>query len=537
MALTDESVCPTSPPKNLQASGAGASAGQPLLSRQLALARATLARERRATKAPYRAVLALMAAIGAPIFACGASAADRPGIFEPNWDSVKAHYQYPEWFRDAKFGIFLHWGLYSVPAHGSEWYVQHMYNDAATIQWHIEHFGPLDKFGYKDFIPMFTAAKFDPPQWAELFRKAGAKYVMLTAEHHDGFALWDSALTKWNAMRMGPHRDLVGDLAKAARAQGLKFGVSNHRMEHYSFIRPAAGLKTDLEDPEWVEFYSVANRSPEAYAKFLADWVARNEELIDKYQPDTLYFDNGVNSRQLDPQKLEVAAYYYNRALEWKKQVTILTKDDAYPAGAVKDYEREQRGPVTMQENPWEVDDAVGHRWGYLTNDSYMRVGDIVWRLVENVSRNGNLLLNFGPRSDGTFDDAEKQLMLGIGKWLDVNGEAIYNTRPWTRFGEGQAINNKPAYTGADIRFTTSGDTLYAILMAWPGEKAVITSLAGGPNLKGKIDKVVLLGHKGDLAFKQDAQGLTVAMPAVQPCEHAFALKITGLKLKQQATE
>jgi alpha-L-fucosidase len=408
-----------------------------------------------------------------------------------------------------------------------------MYNDAGTIEWHLEHFGPPDKFGYKDFIPLFTASNFNPSQWAELFRKAGAKYVMLTAEHHDGFAMWDSALTKWNAKQRGPKRDLVGDLGQAVRAQGLKYGLSNHRMEHYSFIRPKEGLKTDLADPEWVEFYSVANRSPEAYTKFLADWVARNKELIDKYQPDTLYFDNGVNARALDPQKLEVAAYYYNRALEWKKRVSILTKDDAYLAGTIKDYEREMRGPATLQENPWEVDDSVGYRWGYLTGDRYWRVSDIVWRLVENVSRNGNLLLNFGPRSDGTFDGAQTQLMLGIGKWLDVNGEAIYNTRPWVKFGEGTALNNKPAYTANDIRFTTNGDTLYAILMAWPGEKAVITSLGSGQGLKGKIGKVELLGQKGDLKFAQDAQGLTVALPAEQPCQYAFALKITGLKLKE----
>jgi alpha-L-fucosidase len=453
------------------------------------------------------------------------------GPFEATWDSIRAKYAYPNWFRDAKFGIFLHWGLYSVPAHGSEWYVAHMYGDPATIRWHTEHFGPPDKFGYKDFIPMFKAEHFDPDQWAGLFKNAGAEYVMPTAEHHDGFAMWDSALTKWNAKQMGPHRDLIGDLGEAVRKRGLKFGVSNHRMEHFSFIRPLEGLKTDLYDPASADFYSVADRSPQAYQAFLADWVARNKELIDKYQPDTLYFDNGVNARTLDSQKLQVAAYYYNRASEWDKQVTILTKDDAYLAGTVKDYERQQRAPTTLQPDPWEVDDSVGYRWGYLTNDTYLRVPDVISRLIENVSRNGNLLLNFGPRSDGTFEAAQTEIMAGIGEWLGVNGEAIYATRPWVKFGEGESVYGKPAYTGTDIRFTKKGDVLYAVLMAWPGERAVIASLGAGANLKGKIERVELLGHRGHLKFKQTSQVLSVTMPPEQPARYAFALKISGLQL------
>ena len=465
---------------------------------------------------------------GAPAPGPEGAPAPPQGPFEPNWASIQAHYEFPQWFRDGKFGIFLHWGLYAVPAHQSEWYVQHMYGNPEIIAWHKEHFGPQDIFGYKDFIPLFTAAKFDPDQWAELFRKAGARYVMPTAEHHDGFAMWASALTKWNAKQMGPKRDLIGDLAKAVRKQGMKFGVSNHRMEHFTFIRPQPGLATDLYDPRWADFYSVADRSPEARQKFLDDWVARNFELIDKYQPDLLYFDNGVNGRDLDPQKLKVAAYYYNRATEWKKQVSIVTKDAAYLAGTIKDYERQMRGPTTIEEDPWEVDDSVHQRWGYLSDAHYWNVSDIVWRLVENVSKNGNLLLNFSPRADGTIPDEQVKLMLGIGQWLDVNGEAIYESRPWIKFGEGEAMNNKPAYTGKDIRFTTKSDTLYAILMAWPGERAVVTSLAVG---NGKIAKVEMLGHKGDLKFTQDAEGLKVAMPAEQPCQYAFTLKITGLKL------
>jgi alpha-L-fucosidase len=453
------------------------------------------------------------------------------GPYQPTWDSIRANYQFPDWFRDAKFGIFLHWGLYSVPAHGSEWYIAHMYGDQGTIDWHTQHYGPPDKFGYKDFIPLFKAEHWDPDAWAQLFKKAGAEYVMPTAEHHDGFAMWDSALTRWNAKQMGPKRDIVGDLSKAVRKAGLKFGVSNHRMEHFDFVKPLPGLKTDLYDPATADFYSVADRSPEARTRFLADWVARNKELIDKYQVDTLYFDNGVNSRSLDPQKLEVAAYYYNRATEWGKQVTILTKDDAYLAGSVEDFERQQRAPTTIQPNPWEVDDAVGHRWGYLTDDAYGAPSGWIMRLIENVSRNGNLLLNFGPRSDGTFDDGETAIMLGIGAWLAINGEAIYKTRPWTKFGEGDSVYGKPAYTGKDIRFTRKGDTLYVILMAWPGEQALIASLASAPELGGKVAKVEMLGHAGPLKFTQGPQGLTVTMPAEQPGKDAFALKITGLKL------
>ncbi|HWB83282.1 MAG TPA: alpha-L-fucosidase [Bryobacteraceae bacterium] len=470
------------------------------------------------------------AAAGAIASPVAWSAAQPPkGPFEPNWDSLRAHYETPRWFTEDKFGIFLHWGLYSVPAHQSEWYVKHMYSDPGVIAWHREHFGPQDQFGYKDFIPLFKAEKFDPDAWAQLFRKAGARYVMPTAEHHDGFAMWDSALTKWNAAKMGPKRDLIGDLSTAVRKAGLKFGVSNHRMEHYDFIQPAPGLKTDLYDPRYQDFYWVANRSPERYRQFLADWEARNYELIDKYRPDLLYFDNAVNPRKLDPQKLAVAAYYYNRAAEWNKQVSIVTKDAAYLAGSIKDYERESRGPTTLQSEPWEVDDSVGRRWGYLTDDSYMPVSGVVMRLVENVSKNGNLLLNFGPKADGTFDDAQVRLMSGIGEWLDINGEGIYGTRPWIKIGEGTAPVNKGPYTGKDIRFTTRNGALYAFLMAWPGEQAVITSLGSGENVKGGVRRVELLGHKGGLKFSQNAAGLRVDMPPEPPCKYAYALKITGL--------
>jgi alpha-L-fucosidase len=453
------------------------------------------------------------------------------GPYEATWGSVSKH-QPPAWYQDGKFGIGMHWGLYAVPAHASEWYVRHMYGTAEVIAWHQEKFGPQDKFGYKDFIPLFTAAKFNADEWAALFKQAGARYVMPTAEHHDGFALWDSALTKWNAKAMGPHRDLIGELAAAVHKQGMKFGVTNHRMEHFDFINPAPGLKTDLYDPASADFYSVADRSPAAHVRFLHDWVLRNFELIDKYHLDTLWWDNGVNSRAYDPLKLEVFAHFYNRAAAEGREVTMLTKGDASLGGHVEDYERQSRAPLAIQPGPFEVHDSPSYRWGYLENDTYWKSDAVVARLVEAVCRNGNLLLNLSPKADGTIPDEEKRMLVDTGKWLAVNGDAIYGTRAWTRLGEGASVNGKPAYTGKDIRFTTKGDTLYAIFMAWPGQEGVINSLATGKTPAGKIDSVTLLGDGEELEFSQDTDGLHVKFPTAKPCDYFYALKITGLKLR-----
>ncbi|HVS54518.1 MAG TPA: alpha-L-fucosidase [Opitutaceae bacterium] len=481
------------------------------------------------------------------------AAADAPqlpaGPIQPTWDSLRANYTVPEWFKDAKFGIFLHWGVYAVPAHGNEWYVQHMYS--SMRQWHTEHFGPVDKFGYKDFIPLFKAEKFDPDAWAALFKRAGAKYVVPVAEHHDGFAMWDSALTKWDAKDMGPHRDLVGDLAAATRKAGLHFGVSNHRVEHYSFI-PVPNVPSDLTDPALQDFYWTMNHSDALYEKFLADWVARNVELIDKYQPEMLYFDNGINSRALDPVKLKVTAYFYNRAKERGQQATMFSKGAgegaAYLAGAIHDLERGRMPDITP--DSWQEDTSIAHNaWGY--NDDPLQIrnaSELIHELVDCVSKNGNYLLNLAPRADGTIPENQQVRLLEIGDWLGVNGEAIYGTRPWKIFGEGPTPQGNAngargitdgmlkVYTAHDMRFTTKGDTLYAILFAWPfgDEPAVITSLASGANGAGKVEKVEMLGVAKPLQFTQDEKGLTVKMPTppIKPCDFAYVLKITGLKLR-----
>ncbi len=490
------------------------------------------------------------------------------GPFEPTWASIKANYQTPEWFLDAKFGIFMHYGLYSVAAHGSEWYEKYMYGvNAAIAQWHIEHFGPADQFGYIKLADRY-ATKFDPDAWAALFKKSGAKYIVPTAQHHDGFANWNSAYTKFNSVLIGPKRDIIGELATAVRKQGLKFGVSNHGMEHYTFIPPPpANLKTDLYDPAYADFYLVANRTPESLVKFLSDWVKQNDELIDKYQPDLLWFDNGVNGRNFDPLKLAVAAYYYNSAAKWGKQVSLSTKSNAYLAGSIEDFEREGRAPKTLTDFPWEADDPIGEKFGYVEGMKLTTAGGVVRNLIENTCRNGNLLLNISPRGDGTIPDEQQQILLGVGKWLDVNGDAIYGTRAWKIYGED------------NLRYTTKGDTFYAIVLRTgarpaasaptaattpeetilppiaaqseatgadakanspatvaPGTEVNIPSLAKGKAPAGKIEKVELLGYPGTLVFTQEDSGLKVKLPTTLPSDYAVSLKITGLKLKAEQT-
>jgi len=464
------------------------------------------------------------------------------GPFKPDWDSLKANYKVPSWFNDAKFGIFMHWGLYSVPAHHNEWYKQFMYG--AGLEWHTANFGPPEKFGYKDFIPMFTAAKWDPDAWAKLFKDSGAKYVIPTAQHHDNFSLWDSKYNPYNAVAMGPHRDLIGDLAKAVRAQGLKFGVSNHGIEAFQFVHLSGAEYADLKaknadifDPKWEDFYLVADRSDAACQKFLVNWVQRNEDLIDKYQPDLIYFDNGVDIRYLDPLKLWVAAYYYNRAAQWGKEVSISTKKAAYAPGgnnldtigSIIDFEKiGARSPSGIRTGEWEVDDPLGSTWGYTTGMTVASPGTEISKLADTVSKNGNLLMNISPMADGTIPQNQQDAMLAIGAWLNVNGEAIYGTHNWTTFAEG----NQRGAGGQNIRFTVKDQNLYAIILGpWPGATATIKSLATGVAPEGKIDTVTMLGSDGNLNFTQDASGLTVTLPAQAPCKYAYVLKITGLKM------
>jgi alpha-L-fucosidase len=355
------------------------------------------------------------------------------------------------------------------------------------------------------------------------------------AEHHDNFALWDSAATPFNARKMGPHRDIVGDLSAAVRRQGLRYGVSNHGVENFTFVNPPPELRARLEaaradlfDPAWAAFYNVADRSDAAMTRFLTDWVNRNIELIDKYQPDILWFDNGANLRLLDPLKLRIAAYYYNRALEWHKEVSLSTKfnayapsnDDTKQIGSIVDFEKVSvRSPAGIRPGPWMVDDPIsGSSWSYTEGMRLASAEAIVGRLIDTVSKGGFYLFNGSiyPECETVLDE--------LAKWMPINGEAIFGTRPWTKCLE-TGPKGSPSY-----HFTTKGGTLYAIASAWPAGDAVVESLAAG-SPAGKAASVTLLGHSGELEFAQDEQGLKVKLPAQPSGGPAWVLKIAGLKV------
>jgi alpha-L-fucosidase len=460
------------------------------------------------------------------------------GPFTNTWDSLQAHYKVPSWFSDAKFGIFMHWGLYDVPAHHNEWYKKFMYGPG--LEWHTQNFGAPDVFGYKDFIPRFTVEHFDADEWAKLFKASGARYVIPTAQHHDNFSLWDSKFNPYNSMQMGPHRDLIGELAKAVRAQGLKFGVSNHGIEAFQFVNPSAKLMADLKakqvdlyDPKWADFYLVADRSDAACQKFLVNWVERNVELIDKYQPDMLWFDNGVDIRYLDPLKLWVAAYYYNRAAAWGREVSISTKKAAYAPsgdniktiGSIIDFEKiGGRSPAGIRPGSWQVDEPIGSTWGYTTGMRISSADSIIGKLVDTASKNGNLLLNISPKADGTIPPEQQETLLGIGKWLSMNGEAIYGTHAWTKFSDDEGKRDR----GGNIFFTVKDQNLYAIIVGkWPGAEISIKTLAG----ESGITSITMLGFSGELNFSQGGGGLVVRLPPSPPCPSAYVLKIAGLKM------
>jgi alpha-L-fucosidase len=475
--------------------------------------------------------------------------ADHQGPFRPDWESLQT-YEAPAWYKDAKFGIFIHWGAYSVPAFGSEWYPRMMYvNGSPEYKHHLEKFGSQDKFGYKDFIPMFKAEHFDSAAWAELFKKAGAKYVVPVAEHHDGFAMYDSGLSDWTVSKMGPHRDTTGELAKAVRAVGLHFGVSSHRVEHNFFLGPGRTIVSDVNDPQYGMLYGPAhnwlmnpsgtplnNDFTYVSSEWANDWLARSAELVKKYNPDIVYFDWWIGQPSIRANLTRFAAFYYNSSLKYGDHVGVINYKDyaMQDHSAVLDLERGQLGDIRPL--PWQTDTSVSNKsWGYINDDTFKSPEFIVHQLIDIVSKNGNLLLNIGPRSDGTIPEEVQRVLLDVGVWLNVNGEAVYGTRPWRVYGEGptkvaagsfhdtETTNYKPE----DFRFTTKGDVLYAIGLAWPSNgEASIHSLALTAG-SSRVRSVTLLGNDSELKFDQRVDGLHLQLPAQAPAKYAYAVRVT----------
>jgi len=453
--------------------------------------------------------------------------------YQANWDSLKK-YQTPDWFRDAKFGIFIHWGVYSVPAFGSEWYPREMYRQGTKENKHqVETYGPISQFGYKDFIPMFKATQWDPVKWVDLFKKAGARYVVPVAEHHDGFAMYKTALSKWNAFEMGPHRDVVGELAAEVKKQGLVFGLSSHRIEHWFFMNGGRRFESDFLDQKNMDFYGPAREEIEAPSpEHMNDWLLRCTELVNNYQPQLFWFDWWIEQPAMDPYRKSFAAYYYNKGLEWNKGVVINYKNQAYPDGiAVLDLERGKLAGIRKQ--AWQTDDAIGNQsWGYAAGNTFKNAQYVITNLIDIVSKNGNLLLNIGPRADGTITDEETQTLLGTGKWLEVNGEAIYDTRPWKIFGEGPTesasgsfSDQKIPFNAKDIRFTIKGETLYAIALGAPVENTVIKALASKAG-NGNVAGIELVGSNEKISWTQQEAGLTIKPVKNYPSENAVVFRI-----------
>lgn len=455
------------------------------------------------------------------------------GPYSPDWESLMEA-PVPGWFRQRKLGIFIHWGVYSVPAKFHEWYSRNMYiKDSPEYQHHVNTYGPHSAFGYKDFIPMFRAEHFDPGEWMTLFRDAGAGYVFPVAEHHDGFQMYDSELSDWNAAKMGPERDVLGKLKTAAEARDLVFCTSSHRAEHWFFMGNGRQFDSDVKDPmvkgdfywpampegDHFDMYS----QPAPSEEFLRDWLARTAEIILNYQPKLLYFDWWIQHQAFKPWLLKLAAFYYNCGRQWGEDVLICYKHDAmmFGTGIV---EVERGALADAKPYPWQTDTAVARNsWCYTDSLEYKSSREVICTLADVVSKGGNLLLNVGPKADGTIPQGDRKILEDLATWMRVNGQAIHGAKCWRNFAEGptQAAEgqfqdgHEVCYTSEDYRFTVSNGAIYAICMKCPADgRFTVRSLKtkadkDRPQFQGMIRKVELLGY-GEVAWQADEEGLHV---------------------------
>jgi alpha-L-fucosidase len=492
-----------------------------------------------------------------------ALSAEAATVYQSTWASVDQHNPAPEWFKDAKLGIYFHWGVYSVAAYGNEWYPRRMYDngsvsgtvdacythhvsaygDPKTV-WPYHNFinGANDKSGvWTQFAPKLKSqgGNFDPDSFAAMISNAGAWFAGPVAEHHDGFSMWNSTCNEWNAVKKGPKLDCVKLLTDAFRKKNMKIITTFHTAFNFTGYYQYAPAQTDTS---LKKLYGQLGTTVENQL-----WYTKIQEVIDQYQPDIIWHDfnvRAVNSTQV----LNSLAYYYNKAIDWNKEVVVGFKDGMDTLGQVFDFERNM--PANLCPSYWMADDGVsGSSWSYRTGMSFYSDTGVLHYFIDRVSKNGNLLLNFGPMADGTIPSQVKTIMASLGNWLGKYGEAIYCTRAWTVYGEGptkignetyNVINNKylnpKAATAQDIRYTRSKDTtnLFAIFLGWPGNGAKVTlaSVTTARFLLGSAAKVYLYGtttgNYTTLTYTQSNTGLVVTMPAAKPYEAlAYALKIS----------
>jgi alpha-L-fucosidase len=496
------------------------------------------------------------------------------GPFEPMWESLSS-YRVPDWFRDAKFGIWAHWGPQCQPEMG-DWYAKQMYQEGNPIyKFHCKKYGHPSKFGFKDVINEWKAENWDPKSLIEFYKKAGIRYFGALANHHDNFDLWDSTYQPWNSVAIGPKKNIIAGWEKAVHDAGLRFMISVHGDRAWDWYQdaqgwdktgefagiPYDGLLTKADgkgkwweglDPQdlYAQYHRKGNYNwalqgqPLLGKAYIEKFFNRTIDLIGKYNPDLLYFDDAI--LPIYPTSdigLKIAAYFYNTNLARNgKLEAVLTGKILKPEHRKAILYDVERGVTEDAEAlPWQTDTCIGS-WHYdrrvYNRRAYKTPKQVVQMLIDIVSKNGNLMLSVPVRGDGTIDELEVKVVEGIGQWLSVNGEGIYASRPWKVYGEGPTTINKTGkgatsdvkrYTAEDIRFTTKGDILYAFAMAWPENgKTVIKSLAkGSENMPGEIGKIEMLGADGPLTFDRDDQGLTVNLPQTKPNEFAYTLKIS----------
>ena len=480
-----------------------------------------------------------------------------PGPFKGTRQSLR-EWQVPEWYRDAKFGIWAHWGPQSAVEYG-DWFARNMYVQGnKQYEYHLKTYGHPTKVGFKDLIPKWTADKFDPDHLLGLYKRAGAKYFCSMAVHHDGFDLWDSKYQRrWNAVAMGPKRDIVGAFQKAAQKHGLRFAVSEHLAPSYHWFStshmsdktgPLAGVSYDGANAAYADLYhELPKYYPYSYrilndrqapVQWKQHYFNRIKDLVDKYQPDLLYSDGDIFFEEYG---LALVANLYNVSANrhggrCEAVYTSKSPSDCEVGTCVQDWERGVAAGIPT--NPWQTDSCIGE-WHYNREAQYKSPKYVIDLLVDIVSRNGNLMLNFPLPNSGELDYEELVILDEITKWMAINSEGIYASRPWKMFGDGPVAtapsgdgtrfneSGRRELTADEVRFTTKGDTLYAFIMGWPEKLALIKPLAtSSPLSPPKIRNVELLGYQDKVIWTQDEQGLTVVMPEQKPCDYAITLKI-----------